>query len=756
MGKDNNGGTSQLHSTSGTPLMNSIKEEEDPISPEYSFKTPYYTLENNRSQVDINISSNASNGNTTQHDMDARPYFASPTFSRPNSGFYSMKEGNDSSSSIIYNPSFSFGGSNNNTNNNNTTAGNNFDLTSNTPTTTTPSAFYYRNNNLSASNLNNNNPNSNPRDNRRNSSYKYIPGTKYGAPPSRNRSPVRPSSPDKNINSNLNTPNAVTNNNRDNCNATNTNNRSSLILESPFSFGTNSTNGIDLSNNLNTSHSKPLNFQSKTVHPPTTTTSRASFRKGHRYKHSSVSMNFFQEPEVKIPLNIAKSLPIPTFNDIWENLSWPKAHVQLFIVSLQIIICLLTYQLGHRKDWNNFITLSHFIIYDILGSIIIILVENLSQFEVWSRGTLTFPFGLNRIDVLLSFGSAVSLCFVGLDLVFHVIEESIVIFVESSNSHLKLDEHHEEIQQNIPHSHHSSNGNLSFNADNLSNMKIYYAVIFINLILANVSLYKTYMANTDSKFKTKNPLVTIAYTVYLVIFPLLGGGFISTISDYIATIIIAIFILVHGFTIAEWTSTILLNGFSTTKLTGFALLDPINNNHNTHYKSNYQHGMDNWDNTSKKKKYGKLIDSQNAELNKNMDENDVKQNKLIARQTSLNSLPISTLNDTNLQTSSMKSRFSKNKFNKVNFNKINDNNPHMIKTVIVEQIEQLTEFKSRCHLDHNNLIICKINFNLYIVLIKLTMKGGSNDDEIMLLSAIDKCIKRYLPSVETTIEIDRL
>lgn len=534
--------------------MNSILEEDSPPGAGNEFFTPMVQ------------------GKTEERpSTHTRPFFASPSLSRPSSSaFYSAKDGNNSSSSLIYNPTFTFG-----------------ETTANAPPVQ-------------------------PSESRRHS-LKYVPGPQLAPPTSRNRSPTRSGSPEPR---------------RKN-------------LDSPFNFGTQVTNA-----------------------------SRTSFRKGHRYKHSSVSMNFFQEPEVNIPLNIAKSLPIPDLNDLLKNLSWPRAHTQLLITLLQFVACIVTFQLGHTKSWSNFITLSHFITYDIIGSLIIIVVENLSHFEVWSTGTITFPFGLNRIDVASSFASAVSLCFVGLDLVFHMIEEFIVFFVETAEDA----ENHEEIASSIPHSHHSEG--LELTADDFN---LWYLVLFMNFTLSFLSLWKTFYANKNSKLKTKNPLITISYTFYLAIYPSLFPA-LHAISDYLAATLIAIFILVHGLTIAEWTSTILLLGFSTTTIPASTLV------HNP------------TDDSSTKSKTKSIT---------------------------------TTLN-------------------------LSTQEPAVLKSKIKEEIEKLTEFVAKCDLKHEDLVIAKVNFNLYIVLIKLTLKGGSNDDELNLRLAIDKCIKKVLPSSETTIEVDRI
>lgn len=688
-----------LHSAAGTPVMNSIQEEDSPTPPEFAFETPYLDTNRNLSSINLEVpNNNETNNNNNNNNLGTnRPFFTSPQLSRPNSGFYSMQEANNSSSSIIYNPTFSFGASDNNTTTNNATTTTNAN-TNNNVFGKLVSPYANSVNNSSLTNLNG--ALNIPTKEKRRSSYKYLPsnanfGPPGGPPPpppqTRSRSPARSSSPE-------------------------TSKRHSALLDSPFNFNASSLQPpLNLNSNGHTQHS----------HTPPSSASRASFRKGHRYKHSSVSMNFFQEPEVKIPLNIAKALPIPDFHDLKENLIWPRAYVQLSIVALEIITCLITYQLGHIKNWNNFLTLAHFITYDIIGSLIIIFIENVSQFEVWSTGTLTFPFGLNRIDVLLSFASAVSLCFVGLDLVFHVLEETIVFFVEqsSSNEHLLLDKgepktQHEEIVSQIPHSHHGKDTHLLFSdSTSGSNVQVWFFIIALNFFLANLSLYKTYVTSMNSQMKTKNPLITIAYTIYLVIYPFVEGqGMLSMILDHVATLLIAIFILVHGYTIAEWTSTILLNGFCTTTLTGFTITDSTDT------------GND--DKVKEKAKSTNLI-----------------------RQASLTSLPIASGYHNKSSTTYSTKGKSKNHGLKWN-DTITD--PQRIKSSIIEKIENLVEFKSRCKLLYENLIISKINFNLYIVLIKITMQGGSNDDEIHLMNAIENCIKKCLPNVETTIEIDRL
>ncbi|SCU92829.1 LAFA_0F13146g1_1 [Lachancea sp. 'fantastica'] len=466
-------------------------------------------------------------------------------------------------------------------------------------------------------------------------SLKYVPGPKLPPLSGRSKSPIRHNrspSPEK------------------------SKRRSSLVIEKPF------------------------NFSSSTLQLPKSggSATRTSFRKGHRYKHSSVSMNFFQEPEVKIPLSIAKSLPIPDFADLKSNIPWPSGYVKLALVALQTTICIVTFHLGHSKAWNNFITLSHLILYDVIGSLAIVLVENLSQFQVWNTGTVKLPFGLNRMDLLLSFALAISLCFMGLDLFFHILEETIALFVESANH-----DHHDEIAPKIPHSHHST-----VLLQSSTDSQLWYGILICNLVLSSSTLFKIFQSNSHARYKTKNPLITCTYIFYLVLLPMISK--FTSCSDYFATGMLSLLIMTYGWKIAKWTSTVLLIGFSTASLKGLMLED-------------MEHGALPADNTT-----GLLRTSKKATLK-----------------------PIS--NDKKVLC-----------------------DPTVVKSKLKEAIEDLPVFRANCRLKHENLTIFKINFEQYVVLLKIDMSGGSNDDELNLRVSVDKCIRKVLKPVETTIDIDRL
>lgn len=615
-----------ISSPSKPVLMNLIEEEDTLEPPSFPHPPGLHTPVMNKDLSQNSVVSSTQNS-----------AFQSPSLPQPPNMFYAAHEGNNSSSSLIYNPSFTFG-----------------NAQTSSPTTKIPVPKPRTPQRPPT------NAGSQGSASRTNRQSRYIPEPQLAPPTTRTRSPTRSSSPEGRRK-------------RDS-------RRGSALLEAPFNLA-------------------PPLVPMQTPPSSSSSNGRTMFRKGHRYKHSSVSMNFFQEPEVKIPLSIAKSLPIPDLNDLVKNMPWPRAHFQLLLTFVQLCMCLLVFQLGYHNSWSNFGTLSHFIAYDVVGSLAIIFVENLSQFQVWSTGTLTYPFGLNRVEVLISFSLAVSLCFVGLDLFFHILEELIVLFVELGNRN------HEDIASQIPHSHHGSSNLLHYDA----HFGVWYPVLLINLLVSALSLSKIFYANKYSKLKTKNPIITITYTVYLLVYPSLFG-YLSAVSDYLAAVVIAIIILCHGLTIAEWTSTILLMGFSTTTLP----------------------------------KPGFLGD---ASADERLEQQPL---DTMSRKRSPSGLPLAK-NDT-LQPK--RGHFSFLWRNSSKFYSNNDTT--ILKAMMKEEIEKLPEFLTKCTIHHDQFFVAKVNFNLYIVLVNITLKGGSDADELKLRLAIDKCVKKILLNAETTVGIDRI
>jgi divalent metal cation (Fe/Co/Zn/Cd) transporter len=139
-------------------------------------------------------------------------------------------------------------------------------------------------------------------------------------------------------------------------------------------------------------------------------------RRGHKYKHSSVSHQIFLEPPPRAPLSLPNSLPIPTFAECRTSMS--KDQKTRFWWSL-CHISIAAYALWSASGSSAMEALSHLLVYDSLGALICVVVDVLGNFDVWKRSSIRHPFGLERMEVLCGFGLSIFLVFTGFDLISH-------------------------------------------------------------------------------------------------------------------------------------------------------------------------------------------------------------------------------------------------------------------------------------------------------------------------------------------------
>ncbi|WPK25198.1 hypothetical protein PUMCH_002502 [Australozyma saopauloensis] len=181
-------------------------------------------------------------------------------------------------------------------------------------------------------------------------------------------------------------------------------------------------------------------------------------RKGHRYKHSSVSMNIFQEP---LPIADANHQPdlipdlflIPNVRELLSSTTQSQ-KLKLLLAGAHASTAALVFLAGTRLNQPTFSTLAHLVFYDSLGSIIIACVDVMSNFEVWSKPSIAYPFGLGRLEVLAGFALSTSLIMVGCDLISHFVEEMVLELVSPSTE--KSAEH------NSHHIHASASGSTNW------------------------------------------------------------------------------------------------------------------------------------------------------------------------------------------------------------------------------------------------------------------------------------------------------
>lgn len=164
---------------------------------------------------------------------------------------------------------------------------------------------------------------------------------------------------------------------------------------------------------------KPFNFEPKVLR---TSPARPSHRRGHRYKQSSVSIQFFQEPTQRAPLTVPISLAIPTFYECWKSMSRPQA-AQLGWCILRIAMSVFIFS-QTKNGAESVAILTYLLGYDGVASLANTSVNLLSNFDAWKQCSLRLPFALQRLSVLLDFALSITLTFLGCDTLSHTIQHA--------------------------------------------------------------------------------------------------------------------------------------------------------------------------------------------------------------------------------------------------------------------------------------------------------------------------------------------
>jgi hypothetical protein len=147
-------------------------------------------------------------------------------------------------------------------------------------------------------------------------------------------------------------------------------------------------------------------------------------RRGHKYRHSSIhtAHQIFQPPTQRTPLAVPAHLPMPTRKEAW----WSMTSNQ----TLRLVWCACHFLVSGYVQYSasgslSMTALSRLLLFDAAGATVCVAVDVMSNFEVWQRGSLKHPFGLERADVLAGFGMAVFIGFMGLDVVSHGVQHAL-------------------------------------------------------------------------------------------------------------------------------------------------------------------------------------------------------------------------------------------------------------------------------------------------------------------------------------------
>ncbi|KAH6658343.1 cation efflux family-domain-containing protein [Truncatella angustata] len=183
----------------------------------------------------------------------------------------------------------------------------------------------------------------------------------------------------------------------------------------------------------------PFNFQTQVI-STSPVKPNVGQRRGHRYKHSSISAQhqIFLEPPPRPPLALPRDLPIPTWREAWKSMSTDQRR-RLYWCCCHLGVAFSIFISAHNSLAMT--ALSHLVFFDVGSALIGVTVDVLGNFEVWKRSSIRHPFGLERSEVLAGFATSVFLIFGGFDLVSHNLKH----VLEGLGDH---ESHHPD-----PHSH---------------------------------------------------------------------------------------------------------------------------------------------------------------------------------------------------------------------------------------------------------------------------------------------------------------
>ncbi|KAI1813517.1 hypothetical protein GGS20DRAFT_552860 [Poronia punctata] len=161
----------------------------------------------------------------------------------------------------------------------------------------------------------------------------------------------------------------------------------------------------------------PFNFQTQVI-STSPVKPNVGQRRGHKYKHSSISAQhqIFLEPPPRPPLALPRDLPVPTLKETWNSMSRDQRH-RLYWCLCHVLVAVWLFYSAHGS--LTMTALSHLVFFDVGSAFICVAVEVLGNFEVWKRSSIRYPFGLERAEVLAGFAMSIFLIFGGFDLVSH-------------------------------------------------------------------------------------------------------------------------------------------------------------------------------------------------------------------------------------------------------------------------------------------------------------------------------------------------
>ncbi|WEW61679.1 cation diffusion zinc membrane transporter Zrg17 [Emydomyces testavorans] len=290
--------------------------------------------------------------------------------------------------------------------------------------------------------------------------------------------------------------------------------------------------------------SGPFNFQPTVLAKTPVVKSGVGQRRGHKYKHSSISHQIFLEPPPRAPLALPNSLPIPTLKECRGSMSreqkvrfwWSLCHITV-----------AGYTLWSAHGSMAMTGLSHLLLFDSLGALLCVAVDVLGNFEVWKRSTVRHPFGLQRAEVVAGFALSVLLFFMGGDLISHIV------------THLLETSGHKSHQS---HSHdHVSPGSLDVTVLLAILATLISAFGLKNHARIGKAMRFAYIASLPSLLSNPAHFLTLSCSSILLLLPLLSVT-IYTWMDQTFALAVAISMCALGIRLVSTLGSMLLMSYS--------------------------------------------------------------------------------------------------------------------------------------------------------------------------------------------------
>lgn len=272
-------------------------------------------------------------------------------------------------------------------------------------------------------------------------------------------------------------------------------------------------------------------------------------RRGHRYKHSSVSTQhqIFLEPAPRAPLALPASLPIPTFREAYQSMSREQTIRLMWCAGHALVAFYVVYSSAGSLALK---ALSHLIFFDAISALICVFVDVFSNFEVWKRSSIRHPFGLERMEVLAGFAMSVFLVFMGFDLISHNLKH----VLESLGNHTP---HH-------PHAHDRvSPGSVDSAALAAIIATLISAIGLRNHARISHAMRFTAIAHLPSVLSNPSHFLTLSFSTLMLLLPLMSVTLYLWLDRLLCSLI-AFSMFFLGFRLAIAQGLMLLMSYSGT------------------------------------------------------------------------------------------------------------------------------------------------------------------------------------------------